>query len=550
MPVVNIRVRKLLRLLGVEISLEELGEHLASLGLSVEETADDVLRVEYNPNRPDFSSVYGVARVLKGFLGIETGSPKYLLKKPRVKMYVDNSVANVRPFIACSIVRGLELGEEELEEMIAMQEDLHWTLGRNRRKMAIGLHDISAIIPPFTYKAVGPEEVKFTPLKDYRKMTLKEALVKNEIARKYAPLVANYPRYPVIVDSRGEVFSMPPVVNAALTELNLGVRDVFIDVTGTEWSKVSQALNILVAAMADMGGKVEQVKVVYGSRVRVTPEMHPGKMVLKTELASSLTGLDLTPAKAAKLLRRMRMDARVSGKRVVVRYPAYRVDLLHPVDLVEDISIAYGYNRMTPQRPASNTYGKLLPQTELLEKIAEIMVGLGYTEVHNLMLTNENLHYAVMQLDEERHVRLANPATREYTMLRTSLIPSILFTLTSNKDNLYPQRVFEIGDVIILDETRPEKVVRYKRLAAATAHAEADYTEIKSTLDELFKLLKLKPSYVPAEKNSFMQGRCASLQLDGVEVGVAGEVSPTVLENLGLTMPVAAFEIMLEKILR
>ncbi|MEM3126288.1 MAG: hypothetical protein QW064_07715, partial [Candidatus Caldarchaeum sp.] len=168
MPVVNIRVRKLQRLLGVEISLEELGEHLASLGLSVEETADDVLRVEYNPNRPDFSSVYGVARALKGFLGIETGSPKYLLKKPRVKMYVDNSVASVRPFIACAIVRRLELGEEELEEMIAMQEDLHWMLGRNRRKMAIGLHDISAIIPPFTYKAVGPEEVRFTPLKDYR----------------------------------------------------------------------------------------------------------------------------------------------------------------------------------------------------------------------------------------------------------------------------------------------------------------------------------------------------------------------------------------------
>ncbi len=548
MPVVKIRLEKMLKLLDINIPVEDLVENLASLGLSCEEVTDGQLRVEYNPNRPDFSSIYGIARALKGFLDIETGLPKHPIKRSKIIIYVDSSVADVRPFIAGAVVKGLKLEAEDLEELIAMQEDLHWILGRNRRKMAIGLHDISAISPPFTYKAVGPNEVLFTPLKDFRKMTPAEVLVKNEIGRRYAHLVANYPKYPVIVDSRGEVFSMPPIVNAALTELTPGLRNVFIDVTGTELEKVEQALNILVTAMADAGGEVYKVKVVYENLVRTTPEMKPRKMALDINLVSSLTGLDMSPSEVVKLLRKMRMSARISKGRIEVGYPAYRVDILHPVDLVEDISIAYGYNKMVPERPVSNTYGKLLPQTELLEKLSEIMIGLGYMDVHNLMLTNESIHYESMLMDEEPHVRLANPATREYTMVRTSLLPSLLTTLALNKDNLYPQRIFEIGDVVVLDSNRPERTVRYKRLAAATAHSEADYTEMKSVLDELFRLLNLKPSYKPAEVRTFIAGRCASLWLADRMVGVAGEISPQVLENFGITMPVAAAEIKLEEI--
>lgn len=548
MPVVNLRVDKLLKLLKREISLEELSEYLALLGLSVEERQDNILRVEYNPNRPDFSSVYGVARALQGFLGIRTGLPRYRPSKPRVKMYVDASVKDIRPFIGCAVVRGLRLDEDDLQELIAMQEDLHWIIGRNRKKMAIGLHDFSALIPPFTYRAVKPDEVRFTPLKDYRRMTPAEVLAKNEIGRKYSWLVASLQRIPVLVDARGEVFSMPPVVNAALTELTPGVRDVFIDVTGTEKERVSQALNILSSALADAGGKVEQVSVLYKEGRWLTPDMRPYKMQLDVTMASALTGLELTPTAAARLLRRMRMDVAVKGRSLTVTYPAYRVDILHPADLVEEISIAYGYNKMEPIKPASNTYGRYLYTSEFYEKICEVMVGLGFSEVYNLLLTNEKAHYEIVLMDEERHVMLANPATREYTMLRTSLIPSLLSNLAMNKDNLYPQRIFELGDVVLPDEGVPEKAVRRKRLAAATAHADAGYTEIKSVLDELFKQLGKTPAYSPISKKTFIEGRCASVIVDGVSVGVAGEIAPQVLENLGLAMPAAVFEIRIEEL--
>jgi len=548
MPVVNLRVDKLLKLLKREISLEELSEYLALLGLSVEERQDNILRVEYNPNRPDFSSVYSVARALQGFLGIRTGLPRYRTSKPRVKMYVDASVKDIRPFIGCAVVRGLRLDEDDLQELIAMQEDLHWIIGRNRKKMAIGLHDFSALTPPFTYRAVKPDEVRFTPLKDYRRMTPAEVLAKNEIGRKYSWLVASLQRIPVLVDARGEVFSMPPVVNAALTELTPGVRDVFIDVTGTEKERVSQALNILASALADAGGKVEQVSVLYKEGRWLTPDMRPYKMQLDVTMASALTGLELTPTAAARLLRRMRMDVAVKGRSLTVTYPAYRVDILHPADLVEEISIAYGYNKMEPIKPASNTYGRYLYTSEFYEKVCEVMVGLGFSEVYNLLLTNEKAHYEIVLMDEERHVMLANPATREYTMLRTSLIPSLLSNLAMNKDNLYPQRIFELGDVVLPDEGVPEKAVRRKRLAAATAHADAGYTEIKSVLDELFKQLGKTPAYSPISKKTFIEGRCASVIVDGVSVGVAGEVAPQVLENLGLAMPAAVFEIRIEEL--
>ncbi|MEM4414633.1 MAG: phenylalanine--tRNA ligase subunit beta [Candidatus Caldarchaeum sp.] len=547
MPVVNIDVEKLRRLVGRNLTLEEISDNLAALGMSVEETGD-ILRVEYNPNRPDFSSVYGVAAALRSYLGIETGLRKRSYPLSGISVYVDKSVEDIRPHIVCAVVRNVELSEAELIEFIAMQEDLHWIIGRNRRKTAIGLHDLSAISPPFTYKAVDMDEVRFVPLKDYRAMTPREVLSKSEIGRKHAWLLKDASKAPVIVDSRGQVFSMPPIVNASITELTPGRRDIFIDVTGTDWEKVNQALNILADAFADAGGAVQRVKVVYGRRAFYTPDTKPLEMMLDMELVQRLTGLQLSLREASKLLRRMGMQPRVQGKRLRVLYPRHRADILHPVDLVEDIAIAYGYNNMTPVVPQSNTYGSLRPQTTFYEKVAETMLGLGFTEVHNLMLTNEQTHYQMSGLDEIEHVTLANPATREYTMVRTSLIPSLLTTLANNTDNLYPQRIFELGDIIQLEPAAPEKTVRMKRLAAATAYAEAGYSEAKSVLDELLKLLQLKPEYIPATMGTFIEGRCAAITIDGSQVGVVGEVSPAVLENFSIEMPVTIFEIEIEKL--
>ncbi|GBC69643.1 Phenylalanine--tRNA ligase beta subunit [archaeon HR01] len=547
MPVVNLRLSKLSALLGREVSVEQLTEMLASLGLSVEEVADGVAKVEYNPNRPDFSSTYGIARALRGVLGLSLGVPRYRLRPGRFTVYVEPSVADVRPYIACAVVRGLKVWADDLEEFIAMQEDLHWVLGRNRRVVAIGLHNLEPLRPPIRYRAVGLDEVRFRPLKGEAEMTPRSILADHETGRKYAHLVGE--KAAILMDGDGKVFSMPPVINAALTELRPGTRDLFIDVTGLDREKVGYALNILVSAFADAGGVVERVRVSYPDGSKTYPDLRPGKMYLDVGYAGGLLGLKLDSRSVVRLLKMSRMDASAAGRgRVKVVYPAYRVDILHPVDLVEEIAIAYGYSRMVPELPGETTFGSLLPSTEGVERLAEIMVGLGYTEVVNLLLTNEKAEYYDMGDAEAPHVKLANPATREYTMLRTSILPSLLHNLASNQRNLYPQKIFEVGVVVHPSQDTPERAVKRRRLAAATCHSLADYTEVKQVADELMRLLGYEARYRPWHRPPFIEGRCASLEVSGLSVGVLGEVSPHVLERLGLAMPVAAMEIYLDEL--
>ena len=549
MPVVNVKLDKLEKLLGKRLSPEEAEEALARLGLGIEDVTDEAVKVEYNPNRPDFSSLYGIARALQGLYGVKTGAPRYRLAKPKIIVTVDRSVENVRPFIVCGVVRGVNLDEADLEDLIAMQEDLHWILGRGRRKVAIGLHNLDTIDPPFIYRTTKPDETPFIPLKSTAPMTPREILERHEIGSKYAHLLRGYDEYPIIVDARGNVLSMPPIINASRTELRPGVRNIFIDVTGTDWEKVNQALNILVSALIDAGGRGEEVILRYPNRRYVTPNMREKTITVRSSYVNSLLGLKLNDGEIAKLLKSMRLDASAGKGVVKVSYPAYRVDIMHPVDLVEEVAIAYGYGNMELETPPTLTFGSLLQDTYISELLRDAMIGMGYTEVFNTLLTNEDNQYVKMLTEEEPRVKLLNPATREYTMMRTWILPDLIRNLADNQRNLYPQRIFEIGDVIKPDSTKPERAVRLLHLAAASCSSEAGFNDVKSVAEELARIMEIELETQPAEHPSFIKGRTAKLTTsNGEEVGILGEVHPQVLENYGLAMPTAAIEIQLWKI--
>ncbi|RLG06408.1 MAG: phenylalanine--tRNA ligase subunit beta, partial [Thaumarchaeota archaeon] len=266
MPALTIRKERFWKLLGKRLNDEELSELLHDLGLDVEEIADEYFRAEYNPNRPDFSTPVGIVRAAKGLLDLEVGSPRYRLKPARTYIEVDPRLKEVRPYVAAAIVRGLRLGVEELEELISMQEDLHWIIGRDRRKVAIGLHDFSAVKPPFRYVAARGDEYKFIPLGGYSPMTLDEILEKHEKGVKYSHILRGKPYYPLIVDSLNRVLSFPPIINSRLTELSERTTSIFIDVTGTDFDAVMNTVNILTTTLIDMGGEAEQVKVKYPDR--------------------------------------------------------------------------------------------------------------------------------------------------------------------------------------------------------------------------------------------------------------------------------------------
>ena len=164
MPAIELSLKRLNKLLGKECTVEDLELDLQWIGLDLDDVSEDTIKVEYNPNRPDFSSPEGISRALKGYYDIETGLPTYELSDSGYHVNVDPKVNEVRPYIVTAIVRDVQLDEEEVATLMNVQEDLHWAIGRGRKKVAIGVHDLDTIEPPFRYTAVAPDSMKFEPL--------------------------------------------------------------------------------------------------------------------------------------------------------------------------------------------------------------------------------------------------------------------------------------------------------------------------------------------------------------------------------------------------
>jgi phenylalanyl-tRNA synthetase beta chain len=544
MPALTVEKQRFWSLLGRELSDEELSNLLHDLGLDVEEITGEYFRVEYNPNRPDFSSPVGIARAAKGLLGISVGAPRYRLRPAKTYIEVDPRLRDVRPYVAAAIVRGLKLGAEELEELIAMQEDLHWILGRDRAKVAIGLHDYSAVKPPFKYVAARGDEYRFIPLGGYSPMTLDEILEKHEKGIQYAHILRGKPFYPLILDSLNRVLSFPPIINSRLTELSEKTTDIFIDVTGTDFKAVIHTINILTTTMADMGGVVERVKVKYPDKVISTPIYKMKKWRLRRSGVNETLGLELGSIDIVRALRRMRHDARARGEVIEVTPPPYRPDIMHVIDLIEDVAMGIGYGNLEPIQPQVLMYGRPHPDTVLEDLVREIMIGLGFTEVMNFTLTNIESEYAKMCVQPHPHIKLKNPVSQEYSILRTWILPSLMKTLALNVKALYPQRIFEIGDVVHLDQSRPEKATRRLKLAAASSHSEASYSEMKSVVEEVLRNLGVDGwTLNPLDSMPFIEGRAAQITWSDGALGFLGEIHPEVLTNWKLSMPTAAMEL-------
>src|SRR5213596_1577767 len=342
---VDVPYEDLIELRGKRLSLEECVDRITFMGAGPEGVQGDVMTFDIFPNRPDLYSVEGIARGLRGFLGLEAGLAVYPVKAASLDFIVDSSVSNVRPFAVGGIIRGLDLDDDLLRSIVDLQEKLHASVGRKRRKVAIGIHNLDRVSPPFTYKAVRPREVRFTPLGLAQEMDLSEILAKHEKGREFAHLVESKPLFPIITDSAGKVLSFPPVINGILTQLTSDTRNLFLDVTGTDLEAVSGCLAILATALAERGGQIELVRTKYSDKTFATPDLSPRPHSLDLRRANERLGLSLTPSEAVEFLRRMRHDAHADGDRIAVSSPAYRLDLLHEVDLAEDLAIAWGYDR-------------------------------------------------------------------------------------------------------------------------------------------------------------------------------------------------------------
>jgi phenylalanyl-tRNA synthetase beta chain len=539
MPVINFSYSDLCELVGREVPRDVLRARLPLLGAdlkAVDDSSDDV-SFEFFPSRPDNYSVEGIARSLRAFLGFEPGLRSYAVGESEVDLHVDPSVNEVRPYIWSALVEGNDITDPLIRSMMDLQEKLHLTIGRNRRKVAIGIHDFRTVKPPFTYKAVLPDELSFVPLQGSMSMTPAEILKEHEKGKAYAFVLEGKKRYPMIVDSEGVVLSFPPIINGVTTAVTESTRDIFVDCTGTDPNAVKASVNILTTALAERGGKIKTVRIHQGGTTHVAPDLMPGKMRLDPAYVNSWIGTQLDHDAMVDCLKRMGYGASKAGGSIDVLVPRYRADILHPVDLAEDVAIGHGFEKFGSSLPKELTFGEEVPLIKYSNAVRSIMTGLGYFEIVTLSLSNTREQYQAMSLREERSViKVKNPVSEEHVLVRTSLLPSILAVLRKNKHRELPQRFFEVGDVVL--EAR-----NHSYFAGASIHAKASFTEVKSLVQSVLASMGFSSEVSQGSHPAFIGGRCADVSVSGHRVGVLGEFAPSTIESFELKYPIVGFEL-------
>ncbi|MCJ7561248.1 phenylalanine--tRNA ligase subunit beta, partial [Candidatus Bathyarchaeota archaeon] len=479
---------------------------------------------------------------------------EYAVDEPIVDIVVDSRLKNIRPFIGCAIVKNVKLTDTVIRGLMHLQDKLDQTYGRNRQKTSIGVYDYSLIVPPLSYTVAKPDEISFVPLGSEEKMSLEQILERHPKGLEYGHIVKKHSVYPILLDSKRKVLSFPPIINSNdLGRVTGETRHVLVEVTGTMHETVLNTVKLVTLALIDRGGEAYAATVHYShdSLRVITPDFRNKRLDLTVEFANKILGLQLTAERIAELLFTAGFGVEnVSEDSVAVLVPCYRVDVMHPVDLVEDIAIAYGYNNIEPFWRELPTTGRVRPEQRLLDIAREFMVGLGFQEILTYTLTSPESLFDRMNREKARIVEVANPKVLTMTCLRNWLLPSLMGFLSNNQSVEFPQRIFELGKVTLLDETRETKTRDEEWLAAATSHGNASFSEIKSALDAFFMNLGVNWQIKETTHPSFIAGRVGAVIVNGVNVGVLGEVNPQVLEAWKLENPVVAFEVNMHKIVK
>ena len=539
MPVVQASYSRLSDISGASVNM--IRKRLPHLGLDIEHEDGDEVHVEYSPNRPDYSTEYGMALGLQGILDIQTGAIPLIIKPSRWTITADKSVYDVRGAVTGILATGGNLDNHTIKQIISMQEDIHQGLGRGRRRVAIGLHDADKLEPPISYHTID-ENHRFVPLGGTEEMSVRDMLRRTEQGRQYGHLIEG-DRYPVIADKSGAVASMPPVINSDVTVLTKDTSNLFVDVTGPHMHDVENALAVICITLQAAGFSLEEVAI-SGAGNR-TPPMDTREISVDIDTVNQTLGLNITIHKAAECIRKSRLGAVPQGDQIRCMIPPYRFDIFGPMDLVEEAALGYGIDRMEPAIPAGRRPGRPHPTTMHAALADRIMTGLGYTQTASPGLASEG---SALLASTKYHIRVANPKSRAHSTLRTSLIPGLLEILGRNVHEPYPHKLYETGWVFGKDVGASESL----HLACITAHKDASYSEARSILyAALYRGANIaNMSTPPRDAAPYTKGRAAAVMVGDDRVGSIGEIDPHILQSFKLRHDTraAAFELDIELI--
>nr|XP_029117059.1 phenylalanine--tRNA ligase beta subunit, cytoplasmic isoform X2 [Elaeis guineensis] len=465
-------------------------------GEEEDEDEEVIYKIEVAANRYDLLCLEGIVRALRIFIGKEE-IPVFKVSdvppKSMLKMHVKPETALIRPFVVCAVLRGITFDEARYNSFIDLQDKLHQNICRKRSLVAIGTHDLDTIQGPFSYEALPPPDINFVPLKQvksFRAGELLEFYRSDMKLKKFLHIIENSPVYPVIYDSNRTVLSLPPIINGAHSAITLKTKNVFIECTATDLTKANIVLNTMVTMFSEYCGKkfeVEPVEVVYSDgRSSIYPDLTVSNMEVSLADITGPIGIALEASEVVPLLNKMQLQAGKSlttngNCNIIVSVPPTRSDILHARDVMEDVAIAYGFNNIPKSKPKCMTTGGRQPLNRFSDKIRAEVSRAGYMEVLTWVLCSHEENFAMLKRndDGDKAVIIANPRSSDFEVVRTSLMSCLLKTVKHNIDHPRPIKIFEVGDVVILDAARDVGAANNRRLAAL-------YCNVTSGFEVLF----------------------------------------------------------------
>ena len=549
---------------GATYDPEDWLERLSQIGCVVEGSDEESIEIEVFPDRTDLLSHETMARAARAFLDGESQEPTIATKDSGISLEVDSSLESVRPIIMAAIVKGVNNGDTEeekdqfIQSLMDHQEKLHLSLGRKRKFSSIGVHDLSTLSPPFRVITV-PETHSFIPLAMDEKMSIQTILNEHPKGVEYAHLMENLDSFPVILDSNDDILSFPPIINGAHTTVSESTTDFFIDVTGWDERAVETCLLLVCLALSERGGSIEQVKVTgFDGQIRMTPNMESKEHRVSDRLINRILGLTFESQDIASAIQRMGgnlvssravtngvnkaerwADLEVGEKEHVIAMPRWRTDIMHPVDIVEDIAIGYGYENMPNILSSVHLDAIPLPSAHLHRRVRESLRSLNLQETQSLTLSNERVQFDKTRWKSLATVtELANPITIDHTMMRQRILPSLLQLLAANRHHELPQRVYEIGTVVLDSNNATRAAWACAEVgggfSAAKGFAQAFLRDIGANLDDVVW------ESTNLNEGPWLSGRGAKVFVLGEEIGQIGEIDPAVASEFGLRVPIQA----------
>lgn len=553
MPVITVSRSDLEKLVGRKLGYEDIMDLLPRVKCEVEEVTNGEISYEAPHDRPDLFSVEGLARAIRLLLGI--GRNDFIFIDKGLKAY--NEGVPKRPYVAFAVVEDLELDEEAISQLMNLQEKLHITYARKRRKASIGLYDLDKIEFPIYYRLVDPVKTRFTPLNETKEMNLYEILEYTEKGREYKHLLENWEKLPILVDSKGTILSMPPIINSEDTRVTTSTRRVLIDSTGLDKNIVVDMVTIMATSVAE---RSKSRKIVFvntlmsnGETIR-SPRSYGKKLSIKLSDVKEVIGIDISFQELLNSLRKMGhkilgQDSR-AGK-VFVETPMYRLDIFEWIDLVEDVAMAIGYDIVGSKAyrlPPAYSPGRVHPLEYLTKRLKLLFVGMGFMEVVNYMMSNPWIQNEVFE-DNKPLIKVSNPKMEKYTCLRRWLTPGLLEVVLANQERFKYIKIFESGDVAIIDPSSETGAIIERRIGFAISHERATLTDALAVLRTLSETLRKEFAYEYTVIKGLLPERTAVIKVGSAVVGFVGEVHPKTLLKLGITRPVVVGEIIVNKLL-